>query len=698
MRLFLLWVAISSLAIVGALGNNVQIVASIEIPPEDITSLVANPNDTFQGYKIINEINGEIYIGGKETLIIYNAPDNRTESLTFVASVDPNEFVTCERIIAEENRERVCQHYIRLAEQVNSDSLLVCGTNKQTPRCDLVNMTTDARISFGASDQTQHTVNQNTTARFYDGFLYIGFNEGTQANPSHISKFRVTEGGLEEVAETDDQNENFVNEPHFVGKPYVKDGHMYFFYRETAVEAVNQGKFVYSRVARICLNAESGNFDIFVKARLNCSLQGKYPFYFNHIQDVISEEQDDGDTIFYAVFTTTPHGPSSSAVCSYKLSDIDEVFENSKFKGKSTGKLPGPVDRPVYADKFTDCEQLSTEEKNFLKRNPLMDSLVPNYNAENPDSRSGTSHKPLFFSTSTNFYSIAVDSVDGEKIFYIGTEHGTIIKAYHDSDEGEYVFYEQEIWDAKSAVTGLRVDNVTRTLLVVTGEGLFRVNLEGCNANCEKECNEFYYPYCTSSGESCHSKRSTDETSNQKAVEKVKILSLPPGDTPVISSCNSRKVELTCEVKSSTLCGDANLVWKMGDGEILVNCTGENQCQGGNSPVGHIVKFREIVRKAHYKLVHLTVDVHSGKTNETFTCMFDNKNSKKTVKIDMDDSEGCLTHELYTQRKEHRNKLEAERDSLEMCTTSPDQPVTSENVLFKRCSECPGNPEINDNA
>ncbi len=49
-------------------------------------------------------------------------------------------------------------------------------------------------------------------------------------------------------------------------------------------------KAVYSRVARVCKGDRGGphkfknKWTTFVKARLNCSLDGDVPFYFNEIQ------------------------------------------------------------------------------------------------------------------------------------------------------------------------------------------------------------------------------------------------------------------------------------------------------------------------------------------------------------------------------------------------------------------------------
>ena len=59
-----------------------------------------------------------------------------------------------------------------------------------------------------------------------------------------------------------------------------------------AVEYMNCGKSVFSRVARVCKNDVGGTRSLnakwtsFLKARLNCSVPGNYPFYFDEIQDI----------------------------------------------------------------------------------------------------------------------------------------------------------------------------------------------------------------------------------------------------------------------------------------------------------------------------------------------------------------------------------------------------------------------------
>lgn len=86
---------------------------------------------------------------------------------------------------------------------------------------------------------------------------------------------------------------NFISsDPNFVSSFSDKD-HVYFWFREGAVEYMNCGKAVYSRIGRVCKNDRGGpranadTWTTFLKARLNCSMPGDYPFYFNEIGTVL---------------------------------------------------------------------------------------------------------------------------------------------------------------------------------------------------------------------------------------------------------------------------------------------------------------------------------------------------------------------------------------------------------------------------
>ena len=83
---------------------------------------------------------------------------------------------------------------------------------------------------------------------------------------------------------------------------------------------------IYSRVARVCKKDHGGSFKFahrwttFLKARLNCSVPGDFPFYFNEIQGATNfvNTPDGSDQMVYATFTTPDNAIAGSAICSYR--------------------------------------------------------------------------------------------------------------------------------------------------------------------------------------------------------------------------------------------------------------------------------------------------------------------------------------------------------------------------------------------
>ena len=203
---------------------------------------------------------------------------------------------------------------------------------------------------------------------------------------------------------------------------------------------------IYSRVARVCKNDKGGahkfnnKWTSFLKARLNCSVPGQIPFYFNEIQSTsgfvertepINRGSTKNEQVFYGVFTTADNAISGSAVCSFKLSDMFATFEDGPFKNQETvnsnwlptsrSQIPEPRPGLCYNDSYT----LPESSLNFIKRHSLMDWSVPTSDAA-----------PVFVKTGMGerLTVIAVDagvrSVDGRShdILFVGTTHGRVLK------------------------------------------------------------------------------------------------------------------------------------------------------------------------------------------------------------------------------------------------------------------------------
>lgn len=136
---------------------------------------------------------------------------------------------------------------------------------------------------------------------------------------------------------------------------------------------------VYSRVARVCKSDKGGPnkyskiWTTFLKSRLNCSLPGEYPFYFNHLRKChpskflpnilniprLSESTSDivsgdygGQTskMIYAIFTTPGNSISANAICAFRVRDLLDTFEGA-FKEQETANsnwLPVPKIKEPY--------------------------------------------------------------------------------------------------------------------------------------------------------------------------------------------------------------------------------------------------------------------------------------------------------------------------------------------------------------
>jgi len=117
-------------------------------------------------------------------------------------------------------------------------------------------------------------------------------------------------------------------QPDFVGSFETED-FAYFLFRESAVEYMNCGKAVYSRIARVCKKDRGGslvlkdNWTTYLKARLNCSLPGDYPFYYNEIQSMYYAAEE---RMLYAAFATAENSIAGAAICSFNMSAVEAAF------------------------------------------------------------------------------------------------------------------------------------------------------------------------------------------------------------------------------------------------------------------------------------------------------------------------------------------------------------------------------------
>lgn len=418
-----------------------------------------------------------------------------------------------------------CRNHIRVIQPIGRDGkrLYICGTNAHSPKDHVIyaNLTKLARHEFypGVGDgiaKCPFDPSDNSTALWVESgnpgghpAIYSGTNaEFTKADTVIFRGdiFDVNTGRREYTFKrTIKYDSHMLDKPDFVGSYDIGD-YVYFFFRETAVEFMNCGKTVYSRVARVCKRDVGGknilhqNWATYLKARLNCSIPGEFPFFFNEIQSVYKSPED--DSVFHAIFTTSQNGLTGSAICSFNLKDVETTFEG-KFKEQATTTsvwLPVPsakVPTPRPGKCVDDTRKLSDTVLNFIRKHPLMDNDVPH-----------DSDGPVFYQRDVMFTTLAVDSVpDGSfasnqvfAVYYVGTEDGSVLKISRWTDQNTGKTRSQlldRISVSNIPIRTLTLSKKQKTLYVTTDDSIQQVSLDGlCAARYETCVQCTRDPYC----------------------------------------------------------------------------------------------------------------------------------------------------------------------------------------------------------
>uniref|UniRef100_A0A915L4G6 Sema domain-containing protein n=1 Tax=Romanomermis culicivorax TaxID=13658 RepID=A0A915L4G6_ROMCU len=231
--------------------------------------------------------------------------------------------------------------------------------------------------------------------------------------------------------------------PNFVSS-FADDTSVYFWFRETAAEYTDHGRQIYGRVARVCKGdqgsitakksqqREFGTWTTFLKARLNCSMPGDIPFYFNELQattQIISGlygPTAEPSSIVYAVFSTPYTGMQASAICAYRLQDVQRIFNKGAFKHQPDSKsLWQPISKSYRTGNCDlNSEAISDDMANFVQKNSLMHEAVPNFFGE-----------PIFVDTNLKSQMTQVvvhkaKTVDGAvyDVLFVGTSDGRVLK------------------------------------------------------------------------------------------------------------------------------------------------------------------------------------------------------------------------------------------------------------------------------
>uniref|UniRef100_A0A7N8YQ13 Semaphorin-3D-like n=1 Tax=Mastacembelus armatus TaxID=205130 RepID=A0A7N8YQ13_9TELE len=487
------------------------------------------------GYQtlLLDEDQGWLLVGGKDHIYLLR-PDSLDLPLYWPASREHVEH--CQQ--AGKSLETECANFVRLLQPFNKTHVYACGTGAFHPQCTFLQL---GHSTQGPLFMLSHTVESGRgkcpfspkepfTARLTDGELYAGTSVDFMGANAAIFRTSI-QGSSQHYIRTEAYDQNWLNEPEFVGSFSIPDTHspdddkVYFFFKERAVEAGQWDKRVYSRVARVCKNDVGGKRSLinrwttFLKARLVCSVPGPsgVDTQFDELEDIfVLETKDPQNPTIYGVFSTSSSIFRGSAVCVYSMASIRAAFNGPfahkegpdyrwvEYKGRIPYPRPGTCPSETYDALHKSTKDFPDEVVSFMRQHQLMwEPVLPlggtpvltRVNAPNMLKR------------------VVVDRVDTDDgpydVLHLGTDDGKVLKVVSvikDNWDTEQVILEElTVFQSPTPILSMELSTKRQQLYVSSELGVAQLGLQRCElygSGCA-ECCLARDPYCSWDGQTC---------------------------------------------------------------------------------------------------------------------------------------------------------------------------------------------------
>uniref|UniRef100_A0A8C8K481 Sema domain-containing protein n=1 Tax=Oncorhynchus tshawytscha TaxID=74940 RepID=A0A8C8K481_ONCTS len=476
---------------------------------------------------LLDEERGRLFVGARNFLLSLSLDNiaKQEHKIYWPAPVDWRE--ECNWAGKDINTD--CVNYVKIVHHYNRTHLYACGTGAFHPTCAFVEVGQKMedyvfRIDLSKVEdgkgKSPYDPRHPAASVLIGDELYAGV--ATDLMGRDFTIFRSL-GGRPSIR-TEQHDSRWLNEPKFVGSFWVPesenpdDDKIFFFFRETAVEAQGLGKSTYSRIGQLCRNDMGGQRSLvnkwttFLKTRLICSVPGSdgSDTYFDELRDVfLLQTRDRKNPLVYTVFSTSSSVFKGSAVCIYTMNDIRRAFLGPfahkegpnyqwvPFQGKVPYPRPGMCPSKTFGS-FESTKGFPDDVIQFARHHPLM------FNPVYPLNR-----RPVFLRTNVDysFTQIAVDRVgaaDGQyDVMFIGTDKGTVLKVISVPKESwknmeDLLLEELEVFKVRGPIHH-------QQLYVGSDTGLAQVPLHRCSVYGKAcaECCLARDPYCAWDGTSC---------------------------------------------------------------------------------------------------------------------------------------------------------------------------------------------------
>uniref|UniRef100_A0A8C5WFD6 Sema domain-containing protein n=1 Tax=Leptobrachium leishanense TaxID=445787 RepID=A0A8C5WFD6_9ANUR len=427
--------------------------------------------------------NDSLYVGGQEVLYHFSFHYKNHSTIPSVADKTNHGTKRCVE---------PCQNHITLIGQLDG-RLLVCGTNAEKPACWYLNDGKLERRLESSEVFSPPKPGTNFNILFSGNDIYSTVVRQSNNGNRNKPRFHKIHGSSPLLYTSD----TFLRNPHFVKSLVINREEKYqdkilLFYIEDNILTRSTEKRV-SMVAQMCKGESGPNdpnsynmFSTALKSRIICG----YPDagqYFPFIQDVFLLKSKDGDML-YGLFT---NAWNQSAVCSYKVSEIENVFRTSTlFESKKTS-LSSPPGMCLTSGIRTPIDTF-TEVCNHPE---ITDWVKP-------------AQGYALFQTKNHYTNLVVDEVTAQnqihKVLFLARDNGYIHKVVELGNRTKNVL---EIKPLKNPerIRYLELEPTSRVLYVGTTQEVARLPVDGCavyNTNCNN-CTQD--PYCDWINGSCKS-------------------------------------------------------------------------------------------------------------------------------------------------------------------------------------------------
>ncbi|XP_076799342.1 semaphorin-3C-like isoform X2 [Clavelina lepadiformis] len=390
-----------------------------------------------------------------------------------------------------------CHNTITILQKIDSDKLLVCGTDVFNPVCVHIN-TSDPRYPVSQSRLNARVWLNNQPSSPVSS-LVLNPGPGVElymANCPRQGQACIITRQINNYLATENVAWFTDNEPDFLStySSEPENDKIYFLFREeqnyfqhdgfTAAGQMNS----YAMVGRVCAADRGGSISLtstwmtFMKARLLCpfpggSSTGSRSTYYDYLRATYKI----GNTLYGVFSFPSSWGIQESAVCAYDLKTIDATIDGTVFPGNVTryfdknsdslsktftsssrflpGQCPGPGES---------TNDVSGRFESFVRMTSLIQKAIPPIRG-----------KPLYVSRDAVFDFLVGETIDEERILHLVKENGSIRKIRVSATDSNDV---DVLSTAKIDVTSniLSASLKNKDLILVTGAQVLRVGTSNC--------------------------------------------------------------------------------------------------------------------------------------------------------------------------------------------------------------------------